>query len=166
MNENKTTQSPWGGWLLHAVIGTGLTAVLAWLAAPPVAVVVAVLAVGVAHEIGAGDFPRVHGRPGDGVLQLGAVLPAAIVLGVTHSLTLRRPIVHGAHCGTDCGTTALSPRPGQPGHELSEAYRSASCPASRAGGPPELGPPGHRRLPPTAHSNAAANATSPPSHAQ
>ena len=38
MNESDTKKSPWGGWLLHAVIGTGVTAVLAWLAAPPVAV--------------------------------------------------------------------------------------------------------------------------------
>ena len=46
MNESDTKKSPWGGWLLHAVIGTGLTAVLAWLAAPPVAVLAAVLAMG------------------------------------------------------------------------------------------------------------------------
>src|SRR5690348_5738464 len=47
MNRNNPSKSPWGGWLLHAVIGTGLTAVLAWLAAPPVAVLVAVLAMGI-----------------------------------------------------------------------------------------------------------------------
>src|SRR2546427_2182262 len=86
MNENKTTQSPWGGWLLHAVIGTGLTAVLAWLAAPPVAVLVAVLAVGVAHEIGDGDLLRADGGPGEGGLGGGGVFPAAVVLVLTHHL--------------------------------------------------------------------------------
>ena len=84
MNENKTTPSPWGGWLLHAVIGTGLTAVLAWLAAPPVAVLVAVLAMGIAHEIGDGDFLRANGGPWNGVLDVVAFLPTAIVLVVTH----------------------------------------------------------------------------------
>ncbi len=46
MNESQTSKSPWGGWLLHAVIGAGVTAVLAWLGAPPVAVLAAVLAMG------------------------------------------------------------------------------------------------------------------------
>ncbi|HYU00159.1 MAG TPA: hypothetical protein VEK85_07260 [Gemmatimonadales bacterium] len=80
MNENKTTPSPWGGWLLHAVIGTGVTAVLAWLAAPPVAV----LAMGIAHEIGDGDFLQANGGPWNGVLDVVAFLPAAIVFLAIH----------------------------------------------------------------------------------
>ena len=84
MNESDTKKSPWGGWLLHAVIGTGVTAVLAWLAAPPVAVLVAVLAMGIAHEIGDGDFLRVNGGPWNGVLDVLAFLPAAIVLLAIH----------------------------------------------------------------------------------
>ena len=84
MNENDTRKSPWGGWLLHAVIGTGVTAVLAWLGAPAVAVLVAVLAMGIAHEIGDGDFLQVNGGPWNGVLDVLAFLPAAIVLVVTH----------------------------------------------------------------------------------
>jgi hypothetical protein len=84
MNENNPPKSPWVGWLLHAVIGTGLTVVLALLAAPPVAVVVAVLAVGIAHEIGDGDFLRVNGGPWNGVRDVVAFLPAPIVLLAMH----------------------------------------------------------------------------------
>jgi hypothetical protein len=84
MNENGTTKSPWGGWLLHAVVGTGLTAVLAVLAAPPVAVLVAVLAMGIAHEIGDGDFLRVNGGPWNGLLDVLAFLPAPIAFLATH----------------------------------------------------------------------------------
>jgi hypothetical protein len=84
MNETRTTPSPWGGWLLHAVIGIGLTAVLVWLAAPPVAVLVAVLAVGIAHEIGDGDFLRVNGGPRNGVLDVLAFLPAPVVFLAIH----------------------------------------------------------------------------------
>jgi len=84
MNENNAPKSPWGGWLLHAAIGTGLTAVLVWLAAPPVAVLVAVLAMGIAHEIGDGDFLRANGGPWNGVLDVVAFLPAAIVWFAIH----------------------------------------------------------------------------------
>ena len=84
MNESQTSKSPWGGWLLHAVIGTGVTAVLAWLGAPPVAVLAAVLAMGIAHEIGDGDFLPVNGGPWNGVLEVLAFLPAAIVWLATH----------------------------------------------------------------------------------
>src|SRR2546430_7998880 len=82
MNESQTSKSPWGGWLLHAVIGAGVTAVLAWLGAPPVAVLAAVLAMGIAHEIGDGDFLQANGGPWDGGVDLLAVLPAAVVLAV------------------------------------------------------------------------------------
>jgi hypothetical protein len=84
MNQNNPSKSPWGGWLLHAAIGTGLTAVLAWLAAPPVAVLVAVLALGIAHEIGDGDFLRANGGPWNGVLDVVAFLPAPIVFLAIH----------------------------------------------------------------------------------
>jgi hypothetical protein len=84
MNQNNPSKSPWGGWLLHAVIGIGLTAVLAWLAAPPVAVLVAVLALGIAHEIGDGDFLRANGGPWNGVLDVVAFLPAPIVFLAIH----------------------------------------------------------------------------------
>jgi len=84
MNVNQTSKSPWGGWLLHAVIGAGVTAVLAWLGAPPVAVLAAVLAMGIAHEIGDGDFLPVNGGPWNGVLDVLAFLPAAIVWLATH----------------------------------------------------------------------------------
>ncbi|PYO95816.1 MAG: hypothetical protein DMD60_12680 [Gemmatimonadetes bacterium] len=87
MNENGTTKSPWGGWLLHVVVGTGLTAVLAWLAAPPLAVFVAVLAMGIAHEIGDGDFLRVNGGPWNGLLDVLAFLPAPIAFWATHLAT-------------------------------------------------------------------------------
>src|SRR3989442_955490 len=76
MNENDTKQSPWGGWLLHAVIGTGVTAVLAWLGAPPVAVLGAVLAMGIAHEIGDGGFLRGNGGAGNGGGQVLAFFAA------------------------------------------------------------------------------------------
>jgi len=42
------------------------------------------LAMGIAHEIGDGDFLRVNGGPWNGVLDVLAFLPAAIVLVVTH----------------------------------------------------------------------------------
>jgi hypothetical protein len=84
MNGNNPSKSPWGGWLLHAVIGTGLTALLAWLAAPPVAVLVAVLAMGIAHEIGDGDFLRAKGGPWNGVHDVLAFLPAPIVFLAIH----------------------------------------------------------------------------------
>ena len=71
MNANSTGKSPWGGWLLHAAVGLGLTAVLA------------VLAMGIAHEIGDGDFRRANGGPWNGVLDVLTFLPAPLVyLGV------------------------------------------------------------------------------------
>jgi len=39
---------------------------------------------GIAHEIGDGDFLRVNGGPWNGVLDVLAFLPAAIVLVATH----------------------------------------------------------------------------------
>jgi hypothetical protein len=83
MNANSTGEFPWGGWLLHAAVGLGLTAVLAVLGTPRVALLVAVLAMGIAHEIGDGDFRRANGGPWNGVLDVLAFLPAPLVyLGV------------------------------------------------------------------------------------
>ena len=85
MNANSTGKSPWGGWLLHAAVGLGLTAVLAGLDAPRVALLVAVLATGIAHEIGDGDFRRAKGGPWNGVLDVLAFLPAPLVYLVAHA---------------------------------------------------------------------------------
>jgi len=83
MNANSTAKSPWGGWLLHAAVGLALTAVLAVLGTPRVALLVAVLAMGIAHEIGDGDFRRANGGPWNGVLDVLAFLPAPLVyLGI------------------------------------------------------------------------------------
>ena len=84
MNPQGLTTSPWGGWLLHAVVGTALTALLAWLGAPPLAVLTAVLAMGIAHELGDGDFRRANGGPWNGVLDVLAFLPAPLVFLATH----------------------------------------------------------------------------------
>ena len=82
-NANSISKSPWGGWLLHAAVGLGLTAVLAALGTPRVALLVAVFAMGIAHEIGDGDFRRAKGGPWNGVLDVLAFLPAQLVyLGV------------------------------------------------------------------------------------
>jgi hypothetical protein len=64
MNANSTGKSPWGGWLLHAAVGLVLTAVLAVLGTPRVALLVSVLAMGIAHEIGDGDLRRANGIEG------------------------------------------------------------------------------------------------------
>ena len=85
MTANSTGKSPWGGWLLHAAVGLGLTAVLAGLDAPRVALLVAVLATGIAHEIGDGDFRRAKGGPWNGVLDVLAFLPAPLVYLVAHA---------------------------------------------------------------------------------
>ena len=83
MNANSIGKSPWGGWLLHTAVGLGLTAVLAVLGTPRVALLVAVLAMGIAHEIGDGDFLQANGGPWNGVLDVLAFLPAPLVyLGI------------------------------------------------------------------------------------
>jgi len=58
--------------------------VLAVLAAPPFAVLVAVLAMAIAHEIGNGDFLRANGGPWNGVLDVLTFLPAPIAFLATH----------------------------------------------------------------------------------
>ncbi len=83
MSANSSGKSPWGGWLLHAAVGLGLTAVRAVLGTRGVALLVAVLAMGIAHEIGDGDFRRANGGPWNGVLDVLAFLPALLAyLGI------------------------------------------------------------------------------------
>jgi len=67
------------GLLEHLLVGIGLTTVLALLGAPPPAIFVAVLSVGIAHEIGDGDFRRVNHGPLSGIIDVIAFLPAPIV---------------------------------------------------------------------------------------
>ena len=67
------------GLLEHFLVGVGLTAVLAFLSAPPAAIFVAVLSVGFAHELGDGDFRRENHGPWSGIIDLVAFLPAPIV---------------------------------------------------------------------------------------
>jgi len=67
------------GLVEHFLVGIGLTAVLALLGAPPAAILVAVLSVGFAHELGDGDFRRANHGPWSGIIDLVAFLPAPIV---------------------------------------------------------------------------------------
>jgi hypothetical protein len=67
------------GLLEHLLTGIGLTAVLALLGTPPVAILVAVAAVGFAHELGDGDFRKEQHGPWSGLLDLVAFLPAPVV---------------------------------------------------------------------------------------
>ena len=66
------------GLLEHFLVGIGLTAVLALLGTPPVAILVAVTSVGFAHELGDGDFRRDRNGPWNGIVDLVAFLPAPI----------------------------------------------------------------------------------------
>lgn len=67
------------GLLEHLLAGIGLTAVLALLGTPPVAILVATLAVGFAHELGDGDLRKEQHGPWNGLLDLAAFLPAPVV---------------------------------------------------------------------------------------
>lgn len=67
------------GLVEHFLVGIGLTAVLALLGAPPAAIFVAVFSVGLAHELGDGDFRRSEHGPWSGIIDLVAFLPAPIV---------------------------------------------------------------------------------------
>src|SRR5438094_1108550 len=59
----------------HLVVGGVLAALLAGLGTPAVARVVAVAAVGIAHELGDGDFTKAEGAPWNGILDVLAFLP-------------------------------------------------------------------------------------------
>ena len=63
----------------HFVVGGVLAAVLAALGTPAAARVVAVAAVGIAHELGDGDFTKAEGAPWNGILDLLAFLPVPLV---------------------------------------------------------------------------------------
>lgn len=64
--------------LLVSVLGV-LAALLAWLGTPAAARVVAVAAVGIAHELGDGDFTKAEGAPWNGILDVLAFLPVPLV---------------------------------------------------------------------------------------
>ena len=59
----------------HFVVGGVLAALLAVLGTPAAARVVALAAVGVAHELGDGDFTKAEGVPWNGILDVLAFLP-------------------------------------------------------------------------------------------
>ena len=63
----------------HLIVGAALTALLAALGTPALARVVAVAAVGVAHELGDGDFTTAQGAPWNGIIDLLAFLPVPLV---------------------------------------------------------------------------------------
>ena len=63
----------------HVIVGGLLTALLAALGAPALARVVAVAAVGVAHEWGDGDYVSAPGAPWNGILDTLAFLPVPLL---------------------------------------------------------------------------------------
>jgi len=63
----------------HLVVGGVLAALPAGLGTPAVARVVAVAAVGIAHELGDGDFTKAEGAPWNGILDVLAFLPVPLV---------------------------------------------------------------------------------------
>ena len=67
------------GLVEHVIVGGLLTALLAALGTPALARVVAVAAVGVAHEWGDGDFVKAPGAPWNGILDTLAFLPVPLV---------------------------------------------------------------------------------------
>jgi hypothetical protein len=70
------------GLLEHVIVGGVLTALLAALGTSALARVVAVAAVGVAHEWGDGDFVTAPGAPWNGILDTLAFLPVPLVWSV------------------------------------------------------------------------------------
>lgn len=60
-------------------MGAIVTALLAALSTPAAARVVAVAAVGIAHEWGDGDFTRAPGAPWNGILDVLSFLPVPVV---------------------------------------------------------------------------------------
>jgi len=63
----------------HVIVGGVLAVLLAALGTPALARVVAVAAVGVAHELGDGDFTRAQGAPWNGILDTLAFLPVPLL---------------------------------------------------------------------------------------
>ena len=74
------------GRALHVGLGFLLSLVLAYLGISPGALVAAVAAVGIAHEVGDGDFLPMNGGPRDGVLDVLAFLPAPVLIAIVASL--------------------------------------------------------------------------------
>src|SRR5207248_11787161 len=67
------------GLVEHLIVGGVLTALLAALGTPALARVIAVAAVGVAHEWGDGDFVSAPGARWNGILDTLALLPVRLV---------------------------------------------------------------------------------------
>ena len=63
----------------HFIVGGVLATLLAVLGTPAAARVVAVAAVGIAHELGDGDFTKPEGAPWNGILDVLAFLPVPLV---------------------------------------------------------------------------------------
>lgn len=66
------------GLFEHLLSGIALTTVLALLGTPPIAILIATVSVGFAHELGDGDFRREQHGPWNGLLDVVAFLPAPI----------------------------------------------------------------------------------------
>ena len=65
--------------LLHVGAGIVLTYILSALGTPPLANLIAVGAVGVAHELGDGDLTTAPAAPWNGILDVLAFLPGPLV---------------------------------------------------------------------------------------
>jgi len=63
----------------HAIVGGVLAALLAALGTPALARVVAIAALGIAHELGDGDFTRAQGAPWNGIIDVLAFLPVPLL---------------------------------------------------------------------------------------
>lgn len=70
------------GLVEHVVVGGVVTALLAGLGTPVAARILAVAAVGIAHEWGDGDFVQAPGAPWNGILDVLAFLPVPVVWGL------------------------------------------------------------------------------------
>jgi len=72
----------------HLIVGGVLAVLLAVLGTPAAARVVAVAAVGIAHELGDGDFTKAEGAPWNGIIDVLAFLP--VPPGVVGAVTGRQ----------------------------------------------------------------------------
>ena len=71
--------SPWKGWGWHGAVGFGLAWLLSWLGTPPAGYLVAVTALGIAHELGDGDFLPARKGPLNGTLDAAWFLVGAML---------------------------------------------------------------------------------------
>ncbi|HVH67710.1 MAG TPA: hypothetical protein VM716_07580 [Gemmatimonadales bacterium] len=67
------------GLIEHVLVGALVAVLLAALGTPAAARVVAVAAVGIAHEWGDGDFTTAPGAPWNGILDVLAFLPVPVL---------------------------------------------------------------------------------------